>query len=223
LPRGHSNLFSCSILQQEGWLMTGDKESNKMTKGDAEICFDIVIPTAKGAIYAMHFKRGGEVANMVTDANNQGEEATPKQVKMSIQQAHSQFGHAQKDAVQKAAKALGITITTGSMGPCEGCSVAKAKQKNVPKHNTTHVKATVFPERIFIDITFFKLAAEEPGITKPNMLIVVDKATNLKLVYFYEHKNNMVKPLCELINKWKQHSKIVKFVPWTTRVKTQCF
>jgi hypothetical protein len=40
----------------------------------------------------------------------------------------------------------------------------------------------------------------------------VDKATNLKLVYFYEHKNDMVEPLCELINKWKQHNKIVKFV-----------
>jgi hypothetical protein len=99
LPGGHFNLFSCSRLQQEGWLMTGDKELIKMTKGDAEICFDIVIPTAKGAIYRMYFKRGGEVGNMVTDANNQVEEAAPKQLKMSIQQAHSQFGHAHKDAV----------------------------------------------------------------------------------------------------------------------------
>jgi hypothetical protein len=212
LPGGHFNLFSCSRLQQEGLLMTGDKESIKMTKGNAEICFDIVIPTAKGAIYAMYFKRGVEVANMVTNTNDQVVEARPKQLKMNIQQAHSRFGHAHEDAVRKAAKAIGITITPGSMGPCEGCSVAKAKQKNVPKHNTTHVKAAVFPERIFIDITFLKLTAEEPDISKPNMLIVVDEATNLKLVYFYEHKNNMVDPLCELINKWKQHNKIVKFV-----------
>jgi hypothetical protein len=50
----------------------------------------------KGAIYAMYFKQGGEVANMATD--NMTEEAigpAQKQVKM---QAHSQFGHAHKDA-----------------------------------------------------------------------------------------------------------------------------
>jgi hypothetical protein len=159
LPGGHFNLFSCSRLQQEGWLMTGNKESIKMTKGNEEICFNIVVPTAKGAIYAMYFKRGVEVANMVTDTNDQVVEARPKQLKMSIQQAHSRFGHAHEDAIRKAAKAMGITITPGSMRLCEGCSVAKAKQKTVPKHNATHVKAVLFPERIFIAQRGFSLTS----------------------------------------------------------------
>jgi hypothetical protein len=83
--------------------MHGDKESIKLTKGNAVICFDIVIPTAKGAIYAMYFKQGEEVANMATD--NMTEEAivpAQKQVRMTIMQAHSQFGHAHEDAVRKA-------------------------------------------------------------------------------------------------------------------------
>jgi hypothetical protein len=118
---------------------------------------------------------------------------------------------------------MGITITPGTMGPCEGCSVAKSKQKNVPRHNAALVKATVFPEQILIDIMFLKLKAEEPMITKPNMLIVVDKATNLKMVYFYEHKNEMIEPLCKLINKWKQHNKIVKYVRMDNAGKNNIF
>jgi hypothetical protein len=123
-------------------------------------------------------------------------------------------------AKRKAAKAMGIIITPGTMGPCEGCSVAKA---NVPKHNATHVKSTVFPEQIFIDITFLKLTAEEPMITKPNMLVVVDEATNLKMVYFNKHKNEMIKPLCKLINKWKQQNKIVKYVHMDNAGKNNAF
>jgi hypothetical protein len=67
LPTGKFNLFSCSKLQQEGWIMHGDKEVIKMTKEGAEIVFDIIIPTAKGAIYAMYFNRSDEVATAVTD------------------------------------------------------------------------------------------------------------------------------------------------------------
>ena len=213
LPGGHFNLFSCSRLTQEGWTMHGDKECIKMTKGNATICFDIVIPTAKGAIYAMYFKRAEEVATVVTDASAVAVVPVPmRSNKMTIMQAHNRLGHANEDAIRKAAKAMGITITPGAMGPCEGCSVAKAKQKNVPKHNATHVKSVVFPERIFIDITFLKPTEDEPKLTKPNMLIVVDEATGLKMVFFYDHKDHMIEPLCQLINKWKQNNKIVLHV-----------
>jgi hypothetical protein len=44
LPGGHFNIFSCLRLQQEGWIMHGDKESIKLTKGNAVICFEIVVP-----------------------------------------------------------------------------------------------------------------------------------------------------------------------------------
>ena len=214
LPGGHFNLFSCSRLQQEGWNMHGNKEAITMTKGNAKITFDIVIPTAKGAIYAMYFKRGGEVATAATNDAAIENAIVPatRPIKMSIMQAHSRLGHANEDMTRKTAKALGIIITKGSMGPCEGCSVAKAKQKNVPKHNVTHEKSTKFAERIFIDTTFLKMTEDEPKITKPNMFIIVDEATNLKMVYFYDNKNDMVEPTCELIQKWKSNNKAVKFV-----------
>jgi hypothetical protein len=52
---------------------------------------------------------------------------------MNIAQVHKQFGHMGEDATKKAAKALGITIMPGSLGPCESCAAGKAKQKNLPK------------------------------------------------------------------------------------------
>ena len=213
LPGGHFNLFSCSRLTQEGWTMHGDKSCIKMTKGKASICFDIVIPTAKGAIYAMYFKREMKKAVDVNDVSSTAiaQEQAPEQRSktMTIMQAHNRLGHAHEDAIRKAAKVIGFKITQGKMGPCEGCTLAKAKQKNVPKLNTSHVKSTVFPECIFIDITTLKLSEDEPKLTKSNMLIVVDEATQLKLVYFYDHKDQMVEPLCQLISKWRQNNKIV--------------
>lgn len=211
LPSIKFNLFSCSKLQQDGWTMIGTKDEIKMTKGQAQIVFDIVIPTAKGAIYAVYFKRNqqsGEVANMA--AQDSGQEPY-KKPHMTIMQAHSRFGHANEEATRKTAKHLGIKISQGKMGVCEGCSVAKAKQKNVTKQNETHVKSQIFGERIFLDISTIR-AQESTPMTKPNWRIMVDEATNFKISDFYDTKAGMVEPTCELLNKWKQNNKIVKFI-----------
>jgi hypothetical protein len=52
------------MLQREGWKMVGDYSSITMTKGDMKVCFDIVIPTDKGAIYCVHLRRGFEMINV---------------------------------------------------------------------------------------------------------------------------------------------------------------
>jgi hypothetical protein len=45
----------------------GDATMIKLTKGDSEVKFDIVIPTNKGLIFAMYFHRNLEIAGAVTD------------------------------------------------------------------------------------------------------------------------------------------------------------
>ena len=50
------NLFSTTKLQREGWKMIGDYSSITMQKGGMTVCFDIVIPTEKGAIYCVYLK-----------------------------------------------------------------------------------------------------------------------------------------------------------------------
>jgi hypothetical protein len=73
-------------------------------------------------------------------------------VTMTIKQAHDRFGHNHEDATQAMAKHLGIRITQGKMKPCKGCTLAKAKQKNIPQVNSTQVHATKFGERIYSNI-----------------------------------------------------------------------
>ena len=194
------NLFSTTKLKHEGWKMIGDYSSITMQKGGMTVCFDIVIPTEKGAIYCVYLKRGGEMANVATAEDDQQAVAA-----MSIKQAHDRLGHNNEDATRLVAKHLGIKISPGGLMPCEGCTVAKAKQKNVPKVNETQVRATKFGERIYSDISTIKQQNEDlPAVTKPNWHILVDKATRLKMTAFYESKNGMVEPTCEKFHRWKQ-------------------
>ena len=86
------NLLSLTRLLCNGW---------RITKGDAtgitvrhesggKIDFDIVIPTARGAIYACQFVRDAEIAMMSTDA----------QTKMNIDKAHGLLGHGSEESTR---------------------------------------------------------------------------------------------------------------------------
>ena len=59
------------------------------------------------------------------------EEANKQMKTVSIIEAHQQLGHMNEADTRKTAKMLGWTITRGSLGVCEECGIAKAKQKNV--------------------------------------------------------------------------------------------
>jgi hypothetical protein len=86
------NLFSTSKLQREGWTMLGDYNSITMTKGDMKVCFDIVIPTEKGAIYCVYLKRGLELATVAVGLGHK--------MTMTIKQAHDRFGHNNEDTTR---------------------------------------------------------------------------------------------------------------------------
>jgi hypothetical protein len=96
--------------------------------------------------------------------------------------------------------------------PCKACTKAKAKQKNVPKINETQVRATKFGERIYSDLSMVKHVDGGPSITKPNFHIMVDEATRLKFSSFYDTKNSMVEPTCEMFHIWKLAGNPVKIV-----------
>jgi hypothetical protein len=179
--------------------MIGDYSSITMQKGSMTLCFDIVIPTDKGAIYCVYLKRGCKMANVAT--RGMGD---PIVTTMTIKQAHKQFGHNNKEATCAMAKHLLIKITQGCMMPCEACTLAKAKQKNVPKINKTQVHATKFGERIYSDLLTVRQANSGQSVTKPNWHKMIDKATRLKFSAFYDSKNGMVEPTCEIVHCWKQ-------------------
>ena len=127
LPDGKFNLISVLRLQNEGWLLHGDKDPIRMAKDKGKIVFDIKIPTPKGAVYAMYFKRlsvQGELANGTTDGSLQ----------LTIGQAHACLGHIGEDAVHKIAGHIGWHLTCGQLMACEACAVGKARQWNLGSH-----------------------------------------------------------------------------------------
>ena len=75
-------------MQRAGWKLGGDSKAIWIEKGGKQFRFDIVIPTASGAIFAMYIKRKKtrEVAQMGT-----------KPIEMNIQKAHDMLGHSNKE------------------------------------------------------------------------------------------------------------------------------
>ena len=50
----------------------------------------------------------------------------------------------------------------------------------------------------------------DPKITKPNWLMIHERATGKKFSMFFAKKSDMVEPVCELIQKWKNENKPVR-------------
>jgi hypothetical protein len=76
LKHGKFNLFSIPKMLTQGWKLGGDREQIWIFKEDARIDFDIKIPTPKGTLYAMYFKRNMEtgLATMSTGAKMEQKE-----------------------------------------------------------------------------------------------------------------------------------------------------
>jgi hypothetical protein len=102
------------------------------------------------------------------------------------------------------------------MKVCEACAVAKAKQKNVPKesHETAIASKEASKEEpcMFLDISTVKKMKDGPNVTNPNWLIIVDQRSALEFTQFYQTKDGMVEPTCQLLNKWKQENMPAKYV-----------
>ena len=185
-------LFSITRRLRQGFQLGGDKNCIWLEKSGKKIVFDIVIPTPKGAIYCAYLKRKNVEVASASKANKL----------ISVNLAHQIFGHGDEASTRKTAKALGFDLKQGTMKPCVSCSVAKAKQKNLPSHGE-HVLSAESNGRVFLDLSTVK----PPGhlnvrVTKPHWRIIVDERTQLKVSDFFETKNGMVEPTCELFYKW---------------------
>ena len=205
VPKAAFNLINETKLMMNGWTMTGKGDAIIFSKPktDLQLVFDIIVRTKRRQLFGMYISRRteGEVANAAQT------EATETVTKMSIKQAHAKFGHCDETATRAIAKDIGYEISRGTLGPCEACTVAKAKQKNIPK-NVKHDKANVNNGRVYLDIATIK-APPNVKVSKPNWHMIVDERTGLKTSDFYPKKNEMVEPTCELFHKWRDEGKPV--------------
>jgi hypothetical protein len=148
IPASAYNLFSLSKMTTQGWALHGDGDAIWITKGHMEIRFDIKIPTPTGAIFCGYFKRLNELGAPAVEA----ESAKDKAPRLSIRDAHLRLGHTPEDLTRKIAAQLGWELQRGTLAPCDGCTVGKAKQKNLPTRVRMEPLRYLFKKFVSVDI-----------------------------------------------------------------------
>jgi hypothetical protein len=197
-PKMNYNLMSLSGMLMKGWRITkGD--STGITIADRRgnvIDFDIVIKTARGAVFAVRFIHNSELNAASTEEG----------VKMTIDRAHALLGYGDEQSTRESARALGWVITRGSLKPCVHCAKAKAKQKNTAKVSVSENKAKKPGERLHVDLSTISVPKPDGTLHRINQnvwRIAVDECTGKKWGGFHTTKIGMVEPMCELLNQLK--------------------
>ena len=112
------------------------------------------------------------------------------------------FGHIGIDATSEACKYLGYDIQKGTIKPCVSCNESKAKKKPIPSISKRE-PSTIPNQLVFLDISTVKQPANVTtlkGLTKPNWRLIVDDYSELANGAFFEQKDGMVEPTCELFH-----------------------
>eukprot|EP00980_Cylindrotheca_fusiformis_P010432 scaffold2318_cov88-Cylindrotheca_fusiformis.AAC.1 len=200
-PKAAFNLFSLTKMMRKGWTLGGGKDAIWISNGNKTILFDIPILTSRGVLFCANFQRVEELAN-VANSNNK---------KVSVERLHQQLGHCGETDTRKAAKELNIELTRGKLKTCEACAKGKAKQKSLPKE-TNHQVASADQRRIFLDISTIKRSDTQKIVSKGQWRLVVDEITQLKMSGFFDTKNGMVEPTCEMLQQLKADGIVVKYV-----------
>ena len=188
------------LLHKQGWKITqGDDSLICIENGKGGVInFDIVVPTAKRAIYACKFIQETEVVSACTDMGTQ----------MNINTAQCLLGHRNEDSVRKTAKEMGWVLTRGVLKTCEHCSAAKAKQKNVRKESVSKM-ATILGHHLYLDlskVTVKSGTSENATIIQDNWKVLVCEATGEKWSNFTVTKSDMVERTCEHLHKLKSQN-----------------
>jgi hypothetical protein len=132
--------------------------------------------------------------------------------------AHDLLGHGDQEKTKAKAIALGWTICRGGWCRCVHCAKAKAKHKNNPKNNpknTEHEKAVEPGGCIFTDITSISKPTNDSKalfVSKPHMRILVDEATNIRFVWWFETQDGMVDPTCATLYQWSTKGMKMLFI-----------
>ena len=216
--RHNFNLISLTRLLSRGWeIIKGNHTGITIRNGGGGVIdFDIVIPTARGAVFACRFVRAAEVSAVSTEAGT----------KMNINKAHGLLGHGNEDSTRLTAGQLGWTITRGTLRPCKHCAKAKVKQKNVCKQSTTE-KAKKPGGRVYLDlskVSVSKADGSEFELAQKNWKSIVDEATGMKWCNFTTTKSGMVERTCEWLNQMKARNipvLIVRMDPGGENIKLE--
>ena len=202
-PTFHKNIISIGTFVRDGKYELGMKH-NKMTL------------TKAGKTETLDFKRDhSDVLYYFQGTRGiypggsdilSAEVITTKLTSMDINEAHAKYGHIGEAALRATMKSLGIKMT-GVMYTCEGCALAKAKAKSVPK--ITMSKATQPGERLCTDISG---PYKKSILGNDYWILVVDDYTGKSWSFFVKKKSQLASKIEDLLTKLKTAEYVTKFL-----------
>jgi len=132
--------------------------------------------------------------------------STKKPTQIDINEAHDKYGHISEASLRATLKSLGIE-PTGKIQSCEGCALAKAKAKAVPKITT--LKASTPAERLYVDISG---PYKKSLIGSNYWILFVDQYTGKAWSYFVNKKSLLASIADALLTTLKSAGYVVRFL-----------
>jgi hypothetical protein len=139
-----------------------------------EIHFDVTIKTGTGGMLLCTRIASNKLTLDAVATLAQTQPGT----KMSLMKAHRLFGHPNEDLTRNISTGLGIVITRDKVLVCEDCSIAKAKQKNLPG-NESAVAITERGQLFHLDMSSVK-PPRGCVLTQPNFWLIVNSFTRME-------------------------------------------
>jgi hypothetical protein len=175
------NLFSLTRAMSLGWSIRSENKSIIVYNGTSKIVFDVVVETGNGGMLLCAVIKPGLRFNQTEIAAiASSQPGTP----MLLMKAYQLFGHPNKDLTREMAKTLGIEITRGKFLTCEDCSIAKAKQRNLPSVDDDKTVPTEKGQLLHLNMMSVKVPK---GLTlnKKQLRMIVDAHTHVEFVEAY--------------------------------------
>jgi hypothetical protein len=100
-----------------------------------------------------------------------------------------------------------MNLSRGMLPVCVSCTVAKTRQRNVPKVTLEENKVQEYNGQCFHDIATIKVLEKMEGImiSKPNWHILIDEALGFKQSKFHITKEAMILDMCQYMQSEKEH------------------
>lgn len=189
----HKNIISIGTFVQKGNYevkIKGSTLSLMKTGHTGQLDFK---SNEENALYYFKGTRKDQTKVMYTET----EQTTPTtvQTRMDINEAHDKFGHIGEAALRATLKSTGIEAT-GVLRSCEGCALAKARTKAIPKFSTHRAEKP--GERLCTDIS----GPYKKSIIGNNYwVLVVDEYSSKSWSYFVSKKSELASKVTELVTQ----------------------
>jgi Reverse transcriptase (RNA-dependent DNA polymerase)/gag-polypeptide of LTR copia-type len=195
VPSLWCNLFSITKAMKQGATIKSNKMALAVQKGSVNLTFQ-EHQTKEGAIMLG--------TNLIpVQGNHDIATSTKEGTKIDINKAHCMLGHASMAIVKSIANARGWHLT-GQFQTCEACSIAKSKQKNVPKATNNEND-----DKFYFDLSTIK--TESYGKRK-YWLLIVHGETKMKWSFFLKAKDELSEVMMMWIDDIRSKGQSVKTI-----------